>query len=254
MKNQIIPKALFHYTSIETLALILSSQTIRFSRADMVNDLEELKIIDLPAMKESVFISCWTASEKESIPLWKMYGSNLKGVRIKLQTDMFRRGSKPYLSYKGNCHLINLMSLENVVQRGKNYHWIPYIFGPTEVQYSKDNAVSVIENNELMVDRIGTVKLEHWKFEEEYRYLIIPDALWNSEEMRFQPDKPSSIVPVDQENVDIPLSLSAINSIKVTLGPAAKDAEHCIVDTLLSKLTKRKRIKESDLKGKLRCR
>ena len=252
MRNLIIPKALFHYTSIETLALILSTQTIRFSRADMVNDLEELKIIDLPAMKESVFVSCWTVSEKESIPLWKMYGSNLKGVRIKLPTDMFRRGSKPYLSYKGNCHLINLMSLENVVQRGKSYHWIPYIFGPTKVQYSKDNSVSVIENNELMVDRIGTVKLEHWKFEDEYRYLIIPDALWNSAEMRFQIDKASSIVPVDQENVDIPLSLSAINLIEVTLGPAAKDAEHCIVDTLLSKLTKSKRIKESDLKGKIR--
>lgn len=253
MKEQIIPKALFHYTSIETLALILSTQTIRFSRADMVNDLEELKIIDLPAIKKSVFISCWTASEKESIPLWKMYGSNLKGVRIKLPTDMFRRGSKPYLSGKGNCHLINLMSLENIVQRGKNYQWIPYIFGPTKVRYSRDNAVFVIENNELMVDRIGTVKLEHWKFEDEYRYLIIPDALWNSAEMRFQIDDPSSIVPVDQENVDIHLSISAINSIEVTLGPAAKDAEHCIVDTLLSKLTKRKRIMESDLKGKVRC-
>ncbi|MDL1982421.1 MAG: DUF2971 domain-containing protein, partial [Deltaproteobacteria bacterium] len=239
--------------SIETLALILSTQTIRFSRADMVNDLEELKIIDLPAMKESVFISCWTASEKESIPLWKMYGSNLKGVRIKLPTDMFRRGSKPYLSSKGNCHLINLLSLENVVQRGKDYQWIPYIFGPTKVNYSQDNSVSVIERNELMVDRIGTVKLEHWKFEEEYRYLIIPDALWNSEEKRFLPPNPSSIEPVDQLHVDIPLSLSAINSIEVTLGPASKDAEHCIVDTLLSKLTKRQRITESVLKGKVRC-
>ena len=253
MKNTVIPKELFHYTSLETLALILSTQTIRFSRADMVNDLKELKIIDLPAMREAVFISCWTASEKESIPLWKLYGSNLKGVRIKLPNDMFRRESKPYLSAKGNCYLINLMSLENVVQRGKILHWIPYIFGPTKVHYSKDNAVYVIENDELMADRIGTVKLKHWQFEEEFRYLIIPDALWNSNKMLFQIDNPSSIVPVDQEHVDIPLSLSAINSIEVTLGPGAKDAEHYIVDTLLSKLTKRRRIKESILKNKIRC-
>lgn len=221
----------------------------------MVNDLEELKIIDLPAMKKCVFVSCWTASEKESIPLWKMYGSNLKGVRIKLPTDMFRRGSKPYLAAHGKCHLINLMSLENVVQRGKNHHhWIPYIFGPTKIRYLKSNAVSVINNDdELMVDRIGTVKLEYWKFEKEYRYLIIPDALWNQETMRFQIDNPNSIVPVDKDNVDIPLSESAINSIEVTLGPAATVAEHCIVDTLLSKFTKRARVKESNLKDKIRC-
>lgn len=252
MNNTIIPKALFHHTSIETLALILSAQTIRFSRADMVNDLEELKIIDLPAMKKCVFVSCWTASENESIPLWKMYGSNLKGVRIKLPTDMFRRGSKPYLAAHGKCHLINLMSLENVVQRGTNHHWIPYIFGPTKIRYSKSNAVSVLNNDELMVDRIGTVKLQHWKFEEEYRYLIIPDALWNQEKKRFQIDKPNSIVPVDQDSVDIPLSESAVNSIEVTLGPAATVAEHCIVDALLSKFTKRARVKESNLKGKIR--
>ncbi len=253
MKNKMIPKALFHYTSIERLALILSTQTIRFSRADMVNDLEELKIIDLSVMKESVFISCWTASEKESIPLWKIYGSNLKGVRIKLPTDMFRRGSKPCLSARGNFHLINLMSLENVVQREENYHWIPYIFGPTEVRYSPDNSVSVIENSELMVDRVGTVKLEHWKFEEEYRYLIIPDALWNPEEMRFQIDNPSAIRPIEQEYIEIPLSISGINLIELTLGPAAKDAEYCIVDTLLSKHTNRKTIAESSLKDKVRC-
>ena len=204
-------------------------------------------------MKECVFVSCWTASEKESIPLWKMYGSNLKGVRIKLPTDMFRRGSKPYLAAHGNCHLINLMSLKNVVQRGKNHQWIPYIFGPTKIRYSKSNAVSVINNGELLVDRIGTVKLEHWKFEEEYRYLIIPDALWNQEKMRFQIDNPNSIVSVDKDNVYIPLSESAINSIEITIGPAATVAEHCIVDTLLSGFTKRARVKESCLKKKIKC-
>ncbi len=113
--------------------------------------------------------------------------------------------------------------------------------------------VSVMENRYLMVDRIGTIKLEHWKFEEEYRYLIIPDALWNPEEMRFQIDNPSAITPIEQEYIDIPLSLSAINSIEVTLGPTARDAENCIVDALLSKHTQVKSSTESSLKGKVRC-
>lgn len=254
MRTQEIPEAVYHYTSIETLALILSTQTIRFSRADKVNDLEELRIVDLPAMKEAVFISCWTVSENESIPLWKLYGSDLRGVRIKLPVAMFANGSAPYLSSKGNSHLINLMSLSNVVQRGQDHHWIPYIFGPTPVQYSKDSAIRVIENNELMVDRIGTSKLDHWSFEEEYRYLIIPDALWNPERQFFQTDNPNSIMPIDQDSIDIPLNMSAINSIEVTLGPAANDAEYCIVDTLLSKFTKNRSIKDSIWRGKIRCR
>lgn len=252
MGNDILPHNLFHYTSIHTLAIILSRQSIRFSRADMVNDLEELKIIDLPEMKKSVFVSCWTASEEESIPLWKMYGSNLKGVRIKLPTDMFRKGSKPYLSAQGNCHLINLISLENVVQRGNVHHWIPYIFGPIKIQYSSNNAVSVIDHEELMVDRIGTVKLDHWKFEDEYRYLIIPDALWNPDKMCFQANKHNSITAFDKEKVDIPLSTSAINSIEVTLGPNATDSEIIIVDALLDKFAKGGILKESGLRGKIR--
>lgn len=252
MGNGMLPENLFHYTSIQTLAIILSTQSIRFSRADMVNDLEELKIIDLPAMKKTVFVSCWTASEEESIPLWKMYGSNLRGVRIKLPTEMFRKGSKPYLSAQGNCHLINLMSLENVVQRGNVHHWIPYIFGPIKIRYSSNNAVSVIDNEELMVDRIGTVKLDHWKFEEEYRYLIIPDALWNPDKMRFQVNKPISITAFDKENVDIPLSTSAINSIELTIGPNTTDSEIIIVNALLSKFAKGGIIKDSCLRGKIR--
>lgn len=252
MENGILPENLFHYTSIKKLAIILSRQSIRFSRADMVNDLEELKIIDLPEMKKSVFVSCWTASEEESIPLWKMYGSNLKGVRIKLPNDMFRKGSKPYLSAQGNCHLINLMSLENVVQRGNTHHWIPYIFGPIKIQYSSNNAVSVIDHEELMVDRIGTVKLDHWKFEDEYRYLIIPDALWNPDKMCFQVNKHNSMTAFDKEYVDIPLSASAINSIELTLGPNATDSEIIIVDALLNKFTKRGISKESQLRGKIR--
>lgn len=253
MSNYLHPKALFHYTGIEALSLILQSKKIRFSRADLVNDLEELRIIDVPELKKSVFISCWTASAEESVPLWKIYASNLKGVRIKLPTAMFKRGSEPYLSYRGKCSIINLMSLENVVKRGKGYlSWIPFLFG-APVQYSSDNSVSVLDNEELIVDRIGNVKLKHWEFEEEFRFVIIPDALWNQELKRFEPNKELFPKPIKQKQIDIPLSTSAINKIEVTLGPAATDAEYGIVDALLSKFTSsHNKIADSKLKNKIR--
>lgn len=37
---------IFHYTSIETLALILKNRTIRFSRLDKVDDPEEYDITE----------------------------------------------------------------------------------------------------------------------------------------------------------------------------------------------------------------
>ncbi len=251
MSNYSPPNALFHYTSIEALSLILQSKKIRFSRADLVNDLEELRIIDVPELKKSVFISCWTASAEESVPLWKIYASNLKGVRVKLPTAMFKRGSESYLSYSGKCSIINLMSLENVVKRGKGYSWIPFLFG-APVQYSSDNSVSVLDNEELIVDRIGNVKLKHWAFEEEFRFIIIPDVLWNPELERFEPNRELFLKPIEQERIDIPLSTSAINNIEVTLGPAATDAEYGIVDALLSKFTNHKKIVDSKLKNKIR--
>ena len=76
-----------HYTSIENLALILKNKTIRFTRLDKVDDSEEAglscKNIQLSYY---TFVSCWTDSEEESIPLWKMYaGKEMHGIRISLE-------------------------------------------------------------------------------------------------------------------------------------------------------------------------
>ena len=64
---------LYHYTTLETLALILKSKTIRFNRLDRVDDLEEIAISKGVKLGQYVFVSCWTKDEEESVPLWKMY-------------------------------------------------------------------------------------------------------------------------------------------------------------------------------------
>ena len=82
---------IYHYTTIETLALILKNRNIRFNRLDKVDDLEEARTksngLNLAQYR---FISCWTKSEEESIPLWKMYTNNGIGVRIGLEQKMFK--------------------------------------------------------------------------------------------------------------------------------------------------------------------
>ncbi|MCD4736799.1 MAG: DUF2971 domain-containing protein, partial [Bacteroidales bacterium] len=79
-----------HYTSIDNLSLILNNRKIRFSRLDKVDDLKEID--GLPkAFSTYVFVSCWTYEDEESIPLWKMYTQNMRGVRISLPIDMFEK-------------------------------------------------------------------------------------------------------------------------------------------------------------------
>lgn len=81
---------IYHYTNIETLALILANRTIRFNRLDLVDDPEEFDFEHeglRPA--EYYFISCWTNNERESLPQWAMYGHSNHGVRIGMKENMF---------------------------------------------------------------------------------------------------------------------------------------------------------------------
>ena len=69
-----------HYTSIETLALILKYKTIRFNRLDRVDDMEESMYGSGPTkikLGQYVFVSCWTKDDLENISLWKMYKRQL---------------------------------------------------------------------------------------------------------------------------------------------------------------------------------
>lgn len=73
---------LYHYTSIETLALILKNKTIRFSSLSRVDDVEEEATADYGNLGRFTFVSCWTNDLEESIPLWNLYTPNMTGVRI----------------------------------------------------------------------------------------------------------------------------------------------------------------------------
>ena len=60
---------LYHYTTIDTLALILKNKTIRFNRLDKVDDVEEDAFSNGVHLGQYIFVSCWTKNSEESIPL-----------------------------------------------------------------------------------------------------------------------------------------------------------------------------------------
>lgn len=79
---------IYHYTSIDTLELILRNRTIRFNRTDRVDDKDEIElIISGKPFAKYIFASCWTMESKESIPQWGLYAGKSRGVRISLDSD-----------------------------------------------------------------------------------------------------------------------------------------------------------------------
>lgn len=70
-------KKLYHYTSINNLALILKSKSIRFGRLDQVNDPTEGMADDFYCLSPYIFVSCWTGNNQENLALWNMYTPNM---------------------------------------------------------------------------------------------------------------------------------------------------------------------------------
>lgn len=81
---------IYHYTSIDTLKLILESKKIRFNNLNAVDDELEGELFVKKSLAQLIFVSCWTTDPNENIPLWKMYAST-RGVRIGLPDYPWRK-------------------------------------------------------------------------------------------------------------------------------------------------------------------
>lgn len=113
---------LYHYTTIENLALILKNQTIRFSKLTNTDDLEESKTSDIGEAGQYIFVSCWTDKKDENIPLWHMYSSKLSGVRISLPFLPFKEYDSDILS---SYPSFNDSEIESLIKSPKIKTYIP---------------------------------------------------------------------------------------------------------------------------------
>lgn len=74
---------LFHYTTIDTLAYMMSNRSIRFGRLDTLDDKTESEQFAAFNPLKYIFSCSFTDDPKESIPLWKMYANMETGIRGK---------------------------------------------------------------------------------------------------------------------------------------------------------------------------
>lgn len=265
---------LYHYTTIDALALILKNKTLKFSRLDCVDDLEEGRV-ESSGIKlgKHFFVSCWTENPEESIPLWKMYSGDSYGVRISLDKDMFKK----YIVESGTYNGIPVIgSIESLlpVEELFNKDYMP--FPPTITQLSVDSffyrkieyvddvskatedIVHIIrkEGNmgdmEIALGDVGRFKHKRWAFQEETRFVI---SFLPINPMRYDSAIVSSLVmQAYRSDIHVPFNSyfmhlrdDVFDDLEILLSPMSSDGQKVIVENLCATYAPNAIVRESSL-------
>lgn len=265
---------LYHYTTLESLALILKNKTLKFSRLDCVDDLEEGRV-ESSGIKlgKHFFASCWTENPEESIPLWKMYSGDSYGVRISLEKDMFKKYVIKSGIYNGlpviGC-VDSLLPAEELFN--KEYMPFPPVFTQSsvddffyrKVEYIDDVSkatedivhITPTDGNradmEIALGKVGRYKHKRWSFQEETRFVI---SFLPINPLRYKPDVVSSLVmEAYQSDRHVPFNSyymhlrdDVFDNLEIVLNPMASEGLKVIVEKLCAAYAPNAVIKESSL-------
>lgn len=266
---------IYHYTNLESLALILKNKTIRFNRLDKVDDYEEGNAESLGVrFSRYVFASCWTEEPTESIPLWKMYGGDFCGLRVSMEREMFQEYDvcSSDLEIPGGigsiCTKIPPKDMNNPeffiipshdYDNDLFYRKINYVDDVYE--YTKDaiKIDNIIENRvdmKMQMKPFGYYKNIRWEFQKESRFVIyvFPVNLFLE---GANPEISSIVVqsllnnkPLTFNYYDMNLKEEAMDTMEITLSPSASEAQKILLQSLIDKYRPTAKIMDSSL-GKL---
>ena len=271
MSNAENPAFLYHYTSINVLALILKNKTIRFRRLDLMDDPNESMSSDFGRQGKYVMISCWTSKTEETLLTWSLYTNNLHGVRIRLPVNPFEKkytitqremripikDGQPFQSYLESEHIFN---------DRYNIPGIDFEKSLVKIEYTDDPELlnpKVFFGNAVILSNLGKRKHTIWADQEEWRYTF-PIFPMTREILRVLQTKEMDrkfgalmmeALRMEQdpgvEYVDIPISDKAIQQLEVISGPRNDDAEKIILNSIIKEYAPGVIIKDSDLLGKI---
>lgn len=269
---------LYHYTSIEKLALILKNRTIRLNPLDKMDDLQEQKTADVKNLGRFVFVSSWTTDTKESIPMWKMYTDPSSGVRIRLRKNPFvrhrtskedvaevtRRGLEIQTDSDGTADtFINILeSVKKSFYCIQTYHKsilepVIYTNDPNllEPQVYHDDGVHI----HLDLGKLGIHKSEYWEFQHEWRYrlsFIRMQYISNAElaekvatDTMRRMIKGIETPPIDYYDLDI--AEDCFSQMEITCSPQMTLGNRILLESLVEKYNPSAQIIDSELLGKL---
>lgn len=270
---------IYHYTNIETLALILKNRSIRFNRLDNVDDLEEGKAESLGVrFCKYIFVSCWTKSKEENIPLWKMYGGDAGGIRISMDYQMFVEYPIKKLEFNGmtsqGCYYSKI-PVEDMMNQAfffipihqydndlffRDIKYVDDVFLYTKDKIRLCNIQGNRADMQMEMKPFGSYKHKRWAFQKESRFVLyaLPcNPLLESA----NPDISSITINSLLQNkvlpfthYDLRLKDDIMDNITITLSPSATDSQRIIVQALRDKYVPNARIEESVLGSLVRLK
>lgn len=269
---------LYHYTSVDSLALILKNRTIRLNSLDKMDDLQEQKTSDINNFGKFFFVSSWTSDSTESIPMWKMYTNPQSGVRIKLRKNPFKRtptigsdfmailGIPPIDEASKNFKQDTFLNLAEVMKLGVycTQAWNGDILH--EVIYTSDKNLlepQVVSSDGdkigISFSELGRYKNEHWRFQKEWRYLMsfLPMNFYESPEKMYK-DFNITASKIISGTATLPISYydltiddNCFNEMEITPSPQMSTGYRVLLDDLMEKYNPNAKLSESELLGLL---
>ena len=271
-------KYLYHYTSVDSLALILKNKTIRLNPLDKMDDLQEQKTADVENLGKFVFVSSWTDDPTESIPMWKLYTNSTAGVRIKLRENPFawhgtlakdvaaKTGMQLTPDSDPEGKLPTFLDLSEMMAKG--YMSAQAYNGKIleKVQYTDD--LSKLEPTVVKIDdgkvhlnigNLGRYKNKHWEFQNEWRYIMTFMSMNFKVGVEMMSQMFSMSVtkmtqgkePPPFRYYDLDIDPKCFEEMEITCSPQMTYGNRVILETLVKKYKPSAKIVESKLLGKI---
>jgi len=241
------PQFLYHYTTIENLALILQSKRIKLSRLDKVNDPREGIASDFGRLSKYIFVSCWSANPEESIAFWNIYTPKAEGIRLKF----------PFPVIKQTDISTGQIIADNEINKGK-FLLMPNLEPITMIEYTDDESTlypQILGVNTINLGKVGKHKSKIWAFESEYRYILVGLPLEKEiDGNNIDPSNYSNAlhnaIDLPVESVFFPIDDNALNNCTITLGPRLNRSHKIIVEALVKTYNPSIKVVSSSLIGK----
>ena len=273
---------IYHYTTIDSLALILKSRKFRFTRLDHVDDLEEARVEPSQYdFSKFLFVSCWTENGEESIPQWKMYSGSVDGVRIGVDKEMFsgifcfhfneQTGELQEVSHtmipddKQKDFFVLPAFDSNEAPFYRRVEYVDNLSEATKDLVQEESLVKEVHTDgsrlmkvkmSLNLKKLGAIKHRRWSFQEECRFslFIVPgnpyvrsiDTAVSIMLCSIKSQKPVPFI-----YYDLPLCPTFFQSLEITLAPNATESQRVIVESLCLSLAPNAVVKDSALRGKV---
>lgn len=260
------PKAedyLYHYTSIETLALILKERTVRFNSLDKMDDRQEQMTADINNIGQFCYVSSWTDDADESIPMWNMYATLDSGIRIRLRKNPFKIYDNCADDLKNilkgliidntkNQSIKSIIPLREIFSKGFicpqamdiSYNFL-FKVSYTDEQDKLYPTLLNTNGNQITValDKLGKYKNPNWKFQKEWRYILLFLPVNLNQSVTSSLDDfytcANDVVKGRARQpflyYDMKISDDAFENMQITLSPKISAGNRIIVQSLLEK-------------------